>query len=324
MKPIYQFDKFRTGLVGIGILAFGSALVVGASTMNIGARSYTAYLDNTAGLRVSEPVQVAGVTSGKVTGLTLEGDKVKLDFTVDSDVRLGADTRLEVKISTLLGTHMLAVTPAGAGDIGDKVIAEDHTRVPYNLQDVIEEGTPHVNEYDVATIEKSLNAMAGVLDTAGGDVKPALEQVSRLSNLIASRSDDIGTLLESASAVSQQLTESSDDIIGLMQASDLILDTLNSRRAAIHKLLADLSVLGTELNGILKDNKAALGPTLRDLNTAIAMLKAHEKQLGQSVDNLAVSARYVANAAGGGPWVNLHSKGGVLPDAAGCGRGIQC
>jgi phospholipid/cholesterol/gamma-HCH transport system substrate-binding protein len=176
----------------------------------------------------------------------------------------------------------------------------------------------------VTTIEKSLQQMANVLGTAGDDVKPALVQVGKLSNLIASRSDDIGKLLDAASTVTKQLTDSSDDILGLMKASDLILDTLNTRRATIHKLLVDLGVLGTELNGVLQDTKADLGPTLRDLNTAIALLKAHEKSLGLAVDNLATAAKYVANAAGGGPWVNLHSLGGILPDSAACGRGILC
>jgi phospholipid/cholesterol/gamma-HCH transport system substrate-binding protein len=324
MKPIYQFDKYRTGLVGIGLLAFLVAMVIGASTLNIGARSYTAELANTGGLRVTEPVQVAGVTSGKVTGLELDGDKVKVTFTVDKDVKLGKDTRLDIKISTLLGTHYLAVMPAGSGDMSGSIIPVDHTHTPFNLQDVIEQGTPHANAYNVVTIEKSLQEMANVLGTAGGEVKPALVEVGKLSNLIASRSDDIGKLLDAASTVTKQLTDSSDDILSLMKASDLILDTLNTRRETIHKLLVDLGVLGTELNGVLQDTKADLGPTLRDLNTAVALLKAHEKNLGLAVDNLATAAKYVANAAGAGTWVNLHSVGGSLPDAAACGRGILC
>lgn len=324
MKPIYLWDKYRTGLVACAALAFLVALVVGASRLNLGARGYHASLENTGGLRPSEPVSVAGVNVGKVTAIRLSGDKVDIDFTVDKDVKLGSDTRLEVKVSTLLGTHFLAVYPAGGGDIGDTPIPVSQTRVPFNLQDVIEEGTPHVNAYDVAAIENSFNEMAKVLSVAGDDVKPALEQVGKLSNLIADRSDDLGTLLQATSEVSKQLTESSDDILALMKASDLILDTLNARRDAIHKLLVDLSTLGTQLNGIVQDNRADLGPVLRDLNVAINLLKAHEKSLGQGVDNLAVVGRYVANATGGGPWVNLYAKGGALPDAAACGRGILC
>lgn len=324
MKPIYQYDKYRTGLVAIAAMAFLVALVIGAGQLNIGARTYKAELANTGGLRVSEPVQVAGVDVGEVKSIELAGDKIDIEFTVDKDVRLGDQTRIEVKVSTLLGTHFLAVYPGGAGDIGENPLPVSQTRVPFNLQDVIEEGTPHVNEYDVATIEKALGEISNVLTVAGDDVKPALQQVGKLSNLVATRSDDIGDLLAAASDVSRQLTESSDDIIALMKASDLILDTLNERREAIHKLLVDLSTLGTQLNAILKENREDLGPVLRNLNIAIDTLKKHEESLGRGVDNLAVAGRYISNATGGGPWVNLYSKGGSLPDNASCGRGILC
>lgn len=324
MKPIYQYDKYRTGLVAIAALTFLVALVIGASQLNIGARGYKAELANTGGLRVSEPVQVAGVNVGEVTGIELAGDTIDIDFTVDKGIRLGDQTRIEVKVSTLLGTHFLAVYPAGSGDIGENPLPVSQTRVPFNLQDVIEEGTPEVNEYDVVAIEKALGEMSKVLTVAGDDVKPALQQVGRLADLVATRSEDLGDLLAAASDVSQQLTESSDDIIALMKASDLILDTLNQRRDAIHTLLTDLATLGTQLNGVIKDNRADLGPILRDLNLVIETLTKHEKSLGLAVDNLAVAGRYVANATGGGPFVNLYSKGGVLPDAASCGRGILC
>ena len=324
MKPIYQYDKYRTGLVAFGALALLVAVVIGDSRLNIGARGYSAQLANTGGLRVSEPVQVAGVNVGKVTSIKLGGDKVDIEFTVDKDIRLGDQTRLDIKVATLLGTHFLAVTPAGAGDIGDKPIPVAQTHVPFNLQDVIEQGTPEVNEFDVDAIERSFQEMAKILDVAGDDVKPALVQVGKLSSLIASRSDDLGDLLKATSEVSKQLTESSDDIIALMKASDLILDTLNSRRDAIHKLLVDVSTLGTELNAIVTENRADLGPVLKNLNVVIATLKKNEKVVGKAVDNLAIAGRYVANAAGGGPFVNLYAKGGSLPDNASCGRGILC
>lgn len=327
MKPIYQYDKYRTGLVVVGIMAMMVALVVTASRLNLGARTYSAELEHTAALRVGEPVQVAGVGVGKVTKLELQGNKVRMEFTVDDDVTLGKDTTLEIKVSTLLGTHYLSVVPAGEGDVGDSTIPMARTKVPYNLQDVIEEGTPEVLAYDVEKIDAALGEMANLLDSAGPSIKPALTQVSKLSNLIAGRSDDIGKLLSAASTVTEQLTQSSDDIIALMKSSNLILSTLNTRREAIRDLLSDLKVLGVNLNAIVSDIKADAGPLLDDLNTVIDELQQHEKSLGLAVDNLAIASRYVMNAAGGGPYVNLYGTG-LLPDAAtsgaSCGGGILC
>lgn len=323
MKPIYQWDRYRVGLIGIGVLAFISALVIGASQMNVGARGYTVMLEHSAGIRTGEAVQVAGVDVGKVTSIELDGDQVKVEFTVDDDVRLGKETTVEVKVATLLGTHYLMVSPRGSGDLGDSAIPVSRSRVPYNLQDVIEEGTVSVNEYDTKLIEKSLGEIANVLDRAGDDIEPALDGVGKLSSLIADRSDDVGRLLTAANDVTKQLTTSTGDILSLMKSSDLILDTLRTRRATIHALLIDLTNLGRQLNGAVTDIKADIGPTLRDLNKAIVTLKAHEKSLGRGVDALALAGRYLANATGAGPWANLWANGS-LPNNVSCGRGILC
>jgi phospholipid/cholesterol/gamma-HCH transport system substrate-binding protein len=323
MKPIHSWDKYRVGLVGFGALALVSVLVIVVSQLNVGANGYTAMLEHSAGLRKGEAVQVAGVDVGKVTGIELDGDAVKVEFTVDNDIRLGKETTIEVKVATLLGTHYLMVSPHGSGDIGDSAIPVSRTRVPYNLQDVIEEGTVSVNEYDTKLIEKSLGEIANVLNQAGGEIKPAIEGVGKLSSLIADRSDDVGRLLAAANDVTKQLTTSSGDILSLMKTSDLILDTLRTRRATIHALLGDLTNLGRQLNGVVNDIKGDIGPTLRDLNSAIDTLKAHEKSLGKSVDALTLAGRYLANATGAGPWASLYANGS-LPNAATCGRGILC
>jgi phospholipid/cholesterol/gamma-HCH transport system substrate-binding protein len=112
------------------LLAFLVALVIGASHLNIGARSYTASLANTGGLRVSEPVQVAGVNVGKVTGIKLGGDKVeglvhrRLQRDTGSARRPGSRSRWP----RCSAPTTSSVIPGGAGDIGDSVDPGRRTR----------------------------------------------------------------------------------------------------------------------------------------------------------------------------------------------------
>jgi hypothetical protein len=75
-----------------------------------------------------------------------------------------------------------------------------------------------------------------------------------------------------------------------------------------------------QLNGVVQDTGRPRSD-LRDLNTAIATLKAHEKSLGLAVDNLATAGRYVANATGGGPWVNLYAQGWLASGQRGLRKG---
>jgi len=323
MKPLAEQSTGRIGLIGLGVLAFVAVLVGAASGLTLGASHYSAVLEHTGGLRVGEEVQVAGVAAGEVIGIELGNREVRVDFTVDDDITLGRDTRVEVKVATLLGTHFLLVSPRGGGRLPDNTVAMDHTKVPFNLQDVLDETVAELDDFDMAEIERSFGVLADTLDRTGDDLGPALDGVRTLSELVAARSDEIGALLRAAHGVARQLNSSSGDIVTLMREADVILDALRTRRATIDALLTDLTTLGRQLSGIIRDTKADLAPTLEDIDTVAALLEKHDAALGEALDTLAPMARYFANAAGTGSWLDQYAPG-ATPDNLTCALEGAC
>ncbi|WP_164519774.1 MCE family protein [Nocardioides ferulae] len=310
-------DPFRVGLVTLCVVALLAAAVVVGARLSLGSSSYTAVLEHTGGLRVGEEVQVAGVGVGEVTAIELREEAVHVAFTVDDDVRLGADTTAEVKVATLLGTHYLLVSPAGGGTLADGTIPATRTRVPFNLQDVIDEVVPEVNAFDTDVIERSLAEVATTMEAVGGDLGPALDGVRRLSDVVVQRSDDLGALLKAARSVTGQLAASGGDLVALMRHADAILDTLRVRRETIHALLRDLAELGDQLAGVVEETAADLSPTLRDLVLVTRLLEKHDEDLRDAVRTLAPASRYFANASGTGTWLDQYVPG-ATPDNLEC------
>lgn len=315
----------RLGIAGLGVL-LALAVVVGVlSVISPGQRTYAVLLEHTAGLRVGEEVQVAGVEAGEVTGIELRDEDVRVEFTLDDHLRLGAATSAEVKVATLLGTHFLLVTPQGDGELEDATIPLAQTRVAYNLQDVLDDVQPELAELDAELVAQSFDVLADTLEPSRQELLPALEGVRDLSRTVARRSDQLGDLLEAAREVSGRLAASSGDIVGLMRQSDLILDELRSRREVISTLLRDTTGLARALRGVVLDTRADTGPLLRDLGHVIAVLRRHDRSLTRGVRSLAVATRYFANASGNGPWLDQHLSTGI-PDNLYCGLpdGTDC
>jgi phospholipid/cholesterol/gamma-HCH transport system substrate-binding protein len=313
MKPMNARDPFKTGLVAIALLGVVGALVIFLSVANFGTQSYTAVLEHTGGLRVGEDVQVHGVHKGKVTGIKLEDDHVVVDFVLDSDVDLGSRTTATVKVATLLGTHYLEVDPLGTGELAEATIPMERTSVPYNLQDVLESGAGALEELDPELLAEALTQMAGTLGASQDEIRPALEGVARLSEVIATRSDQTGELLTAARSVTDQLAASSDDIIAMMKQTNLVVTEVTSRRQAIHRLLLETTELARALQSIVDSTKGKLQPALRDLNDVIRFLNQQDDQLQHVLEVMAPAARYVANAAGNGPWVDLFAHEPAMP-----------
>lgn len=306
------------GLIGIAVLVALAVVVTGLAAMTPGKRTYAVLLEHTAGLRVGEEVQVAGVEAGEVTDIVLQDNDVKVLFTLDDHYRLGADTRAEVKVATLLGTHFLLVVPKGEGELEDATIPMAQTRVAYNLQDVLDDVEPELSELDPDLIAESFDVLADTLEPSQEELLPALEGIRDLSQTIDRRSDQFGDLLEAARSVTAQLAASSGDLVGLMRQSDLILDELRRRREVISALLRDTTGLARTLQGTLADTRADTGPLLRDLRRVITVLRKHDKSLTRGVRSLAVASRYFANASGNGPWLDQHLSTGI-PDNLYCG-----
>ncbi len=317
MASLAERNRFTVGLIGIAVVALLGILVVGLSRASLGQRTYTAILEHTGGLRVGEEVQVAGVGVGDVKAIALGEDGVEVTFTVDRDVRLGERTTAEVKVATLLGTHFLAVTPGGSRTLADGTIPQEQTRVPFNLQDVLDETVAEVEDLDAVVVEQAMAQLAETLDASGGELGPALDGVRRLSTLVAQRSDQLGELLGAADAVSSRLADSGEDIVALLKQADLILDTLRLRRDTIRALLTDLAELGTQLRGVVEDTRADMNPMLRDLNEVLDLLEDHEGDLTKTIRTLRPAARYFANASGTGPWLDQYVEG-ATPDNLEC------
>lgn len=333
VKSLENRDPFKLGVVAIVIGLLVAVAVVVVSSLSFGKDTYTAYLTQSAGLKPKEDVQIAGVLVGQVKSVELDRGKglVKVTFTVDNGVHLGAQTTAEVQVATLLGTHLLMVTPAGEGSLPDDTIEVAHTTVPFNLQDVLDRGSRKLQELDAKQLATLLNTMTDELSPSTKDVTPALEGVVRLSTVVANRSGQLGELLTAARNVTTQLSASSDDLVALMKSANLVIQEVTDRRQAVHLLLVETARLATNVNAIIADTKADTGPALAALNGTLAELRAQDATLRHVLDVMGPAARYLANASGNGPYLTLYTGEGrsILPpnDAAGgagCAVKVLC
>jgi len=331
MKSMENRDPFKLGVVAIVVFLVVAVGVVALSQLSFGKSTYTAYLLQSAGLKPKEDVQIAGVLVGAVKsvelatvghcgpGTTPSTNCVKVTFTVDSGVHLGSQTKADVKVATLLGTHLLAITPIGQGSLQDGQIPLAQTTVPFNLQDVLNQGAQTLQAIDAKQLATLLNTMTNELTPSTKIVGPALEGVVRLSTVVANRSGQIGDLLKAARNVTTQLSNSSSDLVALMQQTNLVIQEVTARREAIHLLLVETAKLAQNVNGIITDTKADTGPALAALNGTLAQLRAQDATLRKVLDVMGPAARYLANAAGNGPFLDLFVCGSIIPpnDAVG-------
>jgi len=320
MKPLGRRDPFRVGVAAIAAGAAVCLLVVLFTVVSFGTRSYTAVLAQTAGLRPGEDVEVYGVPKGKVKSVALDGDVVAVRFVLDKDVELGNRSKAEVKVATLLGTHYLAVTPAGSGR--STTIPLARTSVPFNLQDVLEKGTANLEQLDPELLARALAETSKTLTATNDQIGPALTGIARLSEAVQSRSQQTGELLAAARGVTSQLSASSTDIVALMRKANLVIGEITARRQAIHTLLTETTTLADNLGAVIDQTRQDMAPAFRQLNAVLSTLREEDATLKEVLGKIAPTVRYFANATGNGAWADLWLKDPAMPpDDLGCKLG---
>ena len=124
-------------LVGIACLGY---LAIKLGKLEVLSNSgYNVYADfpSVAGLKIGDPVEIAGVKIGRVESIRLADDRARLELRVNDGVKLQEDAIASVRARGLIGDKFVLIT-AGASD---KIIPRGgkirETESPPDITDLI-------------------------------------------------------------------------------------------------------------------------------------------------------------------------------------------
>ncbi|MCP2165867.1 MCE family protein [Goodfellowiella coeruleoviolacea] len=313
-------DPITTGVVGLTVLGLLVLAAVNTDDLPIigGGTTYTAEFSEAAGLSPGNEVRVAGVKVGKVTGVGLAGDHVRVTFRV-TDAWIGDRTTAAIKIKTLLGQKYLAVDPQGSQPLDPAApIPRDRTIAPYDVQEAFNGLAATVGQIDTKQLADSFTVLSQTFAGTSDEVKGALDGLSALSQTIASRDDQLAALLANTRQLSGTLADRDAQFEQLLADGNRLLDEVRTRRDAISALLTGTQNLSTELSGLVADNSAQLAPALEQLDEVTDVLRRNQDNLNRGIADLAPFYRLFANTLGNGRWFDVYICG-LLPPSVNLG-----
>ncbi|MFF8678011.1 MCE family protein [Streptomyces sp. NPDC015237] len=321
LKPVKERDPVGVGLVGLLVLAVIAVLVYNVDRLPLGgSTSYSADFSEAAGLDEGDEVRIAGVKVGKVTGVALDGPKVKVTFEVE-DAWLGDRTTAAIAIKTVLGDKYLALDPLGAArqDPGSR-IPLTRTTSPYDVTQAFQDLSGTVDDIDTQKLAESFETISDTFADSPPHVRKAATGLSDLSRSVSKRDSELSELLKGSAKFTQTLENKKSSFETLIEDGGPLLGELRDRRAAISALLKGSQDLGIELGGLVKDNEKQLGPTLKALGRVTGVLEKNNAQLGKTLALVGPYYRLVGNTLGNGRWFDSYLCGVVprayLPEAS--------
>lgn len=306
-RPIESYRKVWLAAVALGAIAavIAGTLVIGK--LSLGEARYRGEFAQAASIRPGDLVSVAGIQVGTVGGLQLAGDRVIVSFKVHKDVHLGAETRAAIKLTTLLGSRYVELSPAPAGELNDRTIPLSNTTVPYDLQQTLADATTTFEQVDADKIAQSVGTIAESLEGVPDALPQALTNLKSLSGIFAARRDDLRTLLASIDTVTSMIRQQRATLGSLIRQGRNIMSELTSRRAALQRLFESATTLVQQTRSIL-DEMPEINQLMADTSDLMQRIAKNDALLRNTLQVLPVALRNTANATGTGM-----AQAGVLP-----------
>lgn len=302
-------------ILRLGVITLVLMAVVSAATFNLGkfpgfrGTTYYAEFSDASGIHKGNIVQVGGIRVGRVSDVTLSGDRVKVKFELNGDVDFGKESTASIEVLNLLGEKFLDVQPAGDGQLASGgTIPLERTESAYDIVGVFSDLTTTTEEIDTEQLSKALDTVADTLDVSAPEIQASFDGIARLSQSVASRDAEIQTLFDSSQQVSKVLADRSGDIVSLMKNSDLVFKELTKRKAAVHDLLVNARSLAVELRGLVKDNEKQIGPALAEVDGLVSFLVSKKQKLKETLAALGPYVSILSNIIGTGPWFDAYAS----------------
>jgi phospholipid/cholesterol/gamma-HCH transport system substrate-binding protein len=316
MKPLKERNPVIVALVGLALLAVffeGDLPIIGGGT------GYTAYFSEAAGLQPGNEVRIAGVTVGKVTGVSLAGAKVAVTFKV-KNAWVGNRTTAAIDIKTVLGDKYLALDPLGrAKQNPGTPIPLSRTTSPYDVTEAFGGVGQQISKINTAELTKSLTTLSAAFAATPPYVRKALSGLADLSKSVASKDTEVTSLLAEAKTVTGTLAHESSRFSSLLHDGNLLLAELQLREQSIHALLLDTQALAGELSGLVNDDQATLTPALTALGEVTTLLQNDQNDLAQAIALAGPYYRLLGNALGNGRWFDIYLCG-LIPHSVAPGN----
>ncbi|HEY6008187.1 MAG TPA: MlaD family protein [Geobacteraceae bacterium] len=141
---------------------------------------YKTYLGSVTGLKIGDPVRLAGVDVGRITQITVLEDKVQIDFEVKPGTRIKTDTVAGLRLTNLLGGQFLGLSLGSPSapllPPGETVTGKESANIDViveNVSDLTKDAKKLINELNTNQNEV-MHKLSAILDENRGNLRDAI------------------------------------------------------------------------------------------------------------------------------------------------------
>ncbi|WP_243370616.1 MlaD family protein [Geotalea sp. SG265] len=266
----------------IGLILFGFMLEVGEKWNPFEKKiMYKTFLTSITGLKVGDPVRLAGVDVGKIDRITVLEEKVQIDFQVKPGTKIKTDSVATLRLTNLLGGQFLGIS---FGSPGAPVLPPGGT----------------VQGRDVANIDIIVDNVSEVVKDAKVLITQLNDNQNEVMGKISAILDDNRTNLKSSIANINSITtklDRGDGALAMLLNDKLLYDNFRDASGSLKSIAFKIDkgegTIGKLVNDDLlysdaRSAMARINDSMKDVKDIAAKINRGEGTMGKLVNDEAL------------------------------------
>lgn len=282
-----------TWLALAAVLVLLLSAVLWTATRDAGETRLTAYFDRTVGLYDDSAVRVLGVEVGAIDRVVPDGDRVRVDLVVDSDVAVPADAGAVIVAPSLVSDRYIQLTPVYRGGprmASGAVIPRERTAAPVELDELFNNldelattlGPKGANSG--GSLSNVLDQLAATVDGNGKNLNNTVSQLARLSATLNGSKNDLHGTIKHLGEFTTMLAKSDRQVADLFDRVADVSQFLASESGQVDAALATLASALTDVRGFVDDNQRLLSSNVDKLAGVTRLLVKRRAELAEILD----------------------------------------
>lgn len=186
----------------IGLILLGAMLEIGEKWNPFERKlTYNTFLSSVTGLKVGDPVRLAGVNVGRIKQITVHDTNVELVFEVRDDTKIKTDTVASLRLTNLLGGQFLSLS---FGSPGAPILAEGKTVtgkdtanidvIVDNVSDAVKDAKVLINNLN-KNQDRVMGQVSSILDENRGGIRDTVANLRSITGKIDQGEGSLAMLL---------------------------------------------------------------------------------------------------------------------------------
>jgi phospholipid/cholesterol/gamma-HCH transport system substrate-binding protein len=247
----------------------------------------------TIGLYEGNDVRILGVRVGSIDSLTVDGEQVRVEMTVDGKYQLPADVKAVLVPPSVVSDRFIQLTPAFTGGPEleqDAVLGADRTQVPLEFDEIFR----NLDELNVAlgpegankegALARLVKISAKNLDGNGEEFNGAFKQFSAAVSALSGSRTDLFATVRQLQRFNAMLAANDGGVRQLNANLAQVGDQLAAERDDLGAALANLSTALQLVNNFVAENRKTLTSDIHKLTTVTNVLSREQEAITQIID----------------------------------------